>query len=68
MQTFATATVLALALSLPTGALGQAYPVKPVRLVVGFAPGGVAGSGDPGVRCSSFTRRSTDYRGQVGVA
>ena len=40
MQSFATATVLALALSLPTGALGQAYPVKPVRLVVGFAPGG----------------------------
>jgi tripartite-type tricarboxylate transporter receptor subunit TctC len=40
MQSYATAAVLALALALPTGVLGQAYPAKPVRLVVGFAPGG----------------------------
>jgi tripartite-type tricarboxylate transporter receptor subunit TctC len=32
----------ALASTLPTAARAQAYPVKPVRLVVGFAPAGAA--------------------------
>jgi len=37
----ATAIVLAIA-SLAGSAFGQGYPAKPIRLVVGFAPGGAA--------------------------
>ncbi|MFM9998249.1 MAG: tripartite tricarboxylate transporter substrate-binding protein, partial [Burkholderiaceae bacterium] len=33
-------TALALALALPGMAISQSYPVKPVKLVVGFTPGG----------------------------
>ena len=32
--------VVAVALGLATGASGQAYPTKPVRIMVGYAPGG----------------------------
>src|SRR5471032_2587651 len=32
--------LLALAAALPATLLAQAYPVKPVKLVVGFTPGG----------------------------
>lgn len=35
-------TALALACSMATGAMAQAYPSKPVRLAVGFAAGGAA--------------------------
>ena len=33
---------LALLLLLPTLALAQAYPTKPIRFIVGFPPGGSA--------------------------
>ncbi len=41
IRTLALATALA-AMTLGADALAQGYPVKPVRLVVGFAPGGAA--------------------------
>jgi len=33
---------LLVAVALPLAALGQAYPSKPIKLIVGFAPGGAA--------------------------
>jgi tripartite-type tricarboxylate transporter receptor subunit TctC len=41
MRKFALAAALAMC-SIGTGAMAQAYPAKPIRLVVGFAPGGAA--------------------------
>ena len=39
---FATAGLLALLATLATGALAQSYPSRPLRILVGFAPGGAA--------------------------
>ena len=41
MRNFALAAALLLS-SIGADALAQAYPVKPIRLVIGFAPGGAA--------------------------